>query len=66
MPKGADISIIENCWSDVKNKVYEEKERFPKSKRGKTDLFDFVCDYLTSDEMTMKIRNLYESLPRRV
>ena len=62
MGKGADVSIIENVWGILKNQVWDNRKKL----KTKEAIWTYIKDYAFSEDMTEKIKDLYETIPRRV
>jgi len=62
IPKGCDISIIENVWSPIKHKLYERSSEL----KSKNDVWRIASEYFMSEEIDVLIKKLYKTMNKRV
>lgn len=62
MPKGCDVSIIENVWGFCKDVLYNRRTEL----KNKADVYRIGREAFFSEDATNFIKKLYRSLKPRV
>ena len=62
IPKGCDISPIENVWAMLKDHLVDNISKI----KNKKDVWEIASDYFISDHITQFIKKVFRSLPTRL